>query len=355
MNFFNADLHISVIADMKRIFQGLGHHVDDRCLSGHHWVMNRKQDQVAELSGEKWVGMIRNRQFDSFYSAHREELKGYDGFIVTYPPVFAPLYEKFGKPIIINIPIRYDYPIHGSLEHLTWWNEWLVEHVKSGQVILVANNKYDREYLKIQTGLEANHIPSLCQYFPKKPAGGGVGFLLYEKGVSLSNWVPDIKDHWQGLQRQWRWEDLHSFKAVAHLPYQVSTMSVFEQYTANCPMIFPSARLLSEMYFTDWKVLTQVSSFQYSGTKHTKSLVAVEGVDPNDWQSRDTVEKLWLPNADFYDTEWMPHIVYFDSAADLKRVCAETDFAQVHQRMAQDAAAREKAVCDKWAALLGGL
>jgi len=357
MKWFNIDLHISVIADMKRIFQSLGHQVDDRCLSGHHWVMKRPPDRVAELSDEKWVGIVRGWKFDTFYHNHKE-LNEYDGFIVTYPPVFAMLYEKYDKPIIINCPIRYDYSLHDSPEMLSKWNEWLVEHVKSGQVILVANNKYDREYLRIQTGLEATHIPSLCQYFPPKPDGTGKDFLMYEKGASLSKWAPDILDHWQGLQRPWKWEDLHRYKAVWHHPYQVSTMSIFEHYTANIPMVFPTPRLLFELYFGGWAVvLTQVSTFQYSGVKHTKSIVPIRGdLDPNDWKSRDTVEKLWIPNADYYDAEWMPHIVFYDNLNDeLKRVREETDFALVHENMKRDAAAREKAVYDKWESILKGV
>ena len=38
MKFFNIDLHISVIADIKKIFTDLGHEVDDWSLSGHAWA-----------------------------------------------------------------------------------------------------------------------------------------------------------------------------------------------------------------------------------------------------------------------------------------------------------------------------
>jgi hypothetical protein len=79
-------------------------------------------------------------------------------------------------------------------------------------------------------------------------------------------------------------------------------------------------------------------------------------LDPNDWKSRDTVEKLWIPNADYYDAEWMPHIVFYDNLNDeLKRVREETDFALVHENMKRDAAAREKAVYDKWESILKGV
>lgn len=353
MKFFNVDLHISVIADMKRIFSGLGHQVDDLCLSGHHWVMNRKQDHVAELSSERWTKLVWNWDFDSFYKAHKASLSKYDGFVVTYPPIFAMLYEKFDKPIIINIPIRYDYSVHGCPERLGKWNEWLKKGVASGQVILVANNKYDVEYCKALSGLIPQHIPSLCEYFPVRDVRPRGGFVLYEDGCSLSKWVPEIRDRKQALPRGWKWPGIHTFKAVAHLPYQVSTMSVFEQYTANVPMVLPTPRLLSEMYFTGWNVLSQVSTFQLSRAKPNKSIVPIVGeLDPNDHTSKDVVDKLWLPNADFYDQDWMRHIVQYDNGDDLKKVCASTDFDAVSEAMRVHNKERIKTVYGLWENIL---
>ena len=42
---FNIDLHISVIADLKNIFESLGHEVESKSLSGHTWVFEKPQDE----------------------------------------------------------------------------------------------------------------------------------------------------------------------------------------------------------------------------------------------------------------------------------------------------------------------
>lgn len=356
MRFFNADLHISVIADIKRIFADHGHEVVDKCLSGHYWVMGRKQDRITELSGGRWANMVYQWSFNKFYDAH-PSLKEYDGFIVTYPPIWAMLYERYNKPIIVQIPIRYDYGVHGSPELLARWNEWLRVHVKSGQVILVANNRYDVEYCRLQTGLTPQHIPSLCEYFPKRGPGTRAGFIQYEQGPDLGNEVPGIVQRAKALPLGWKWPTIHKYKGVVHLPYQVSTMSTFEQYTANVPQLFPSAKYLTDMYFGGWGVLSQVSTFQYaSSTRHVGSIVPIDGpLDPNDWKSRDVVEKLWLPLADYYDTDWMREVLLFGSTAELRHLCETTDFEFVSARMTEHNIVRKMRVYESWSKVLKGL
>jgi azurin len=50
MNFFNLDCHISVIADIKQIFENLGHSVTSWSVSGHNWVFGRTPDVVEVIN-----------------------------------------------------------------------------------------------------------------------------------------------------------------------------------------------------------------------------------------------------------------------------------------------------------------
>lgn len=354
MKFFLIDLHISTAADVKRIFTDLGHEVTDLCLSGHHWVMNRKQDYVAELSNDKWTRLVWDWNFDSFYKAHKDSLKGYDAFIVNYPPIFAMLYEKFDKPIIVNMPIRYDYGVHGCPKRLGKWNSWLTENVKNGRVKLVANNKYDVEYCRILSGLAPKHIPALCEYFPKRDDRKRKNFVLYELGNSFEKHGLPIADRSHGLPNGWKWRDIHQYEAVVHLPYQVSTMSIFEHYTANIPMLFPSKKFLADMYFVGkWNVLSQVSNYRMSNKKLTKTVIPINGsLDPNNWKSREVVENLWLKNADFYDEEWMRHLIYFNSIDELKFYCNATNYDHYSELMKKSNKFRKINIYALWKEIL---
>jgi hypothetical protein len=198
------------------------------------------------------------------------------------------------------------------------------------------------------------HIPALCEYFPKRGKERRNGFGLYEQGNGLSWLIPEIIDHDKAFPRGWKWPQIHRLKGVVHLPYQLSYMSIFEQYMANVPQIFPGKKFLADMFFVGkWKVLGQVSNYQLSAKKPNKTVIPINGtLDPNDWKSREVVEKLWLENADYYDKEWMKNILYFNSIDDLKMICRLTDFEEVSERMRIENIDRKIRVYKLWREVL---
>ena len=56
LEFFNLDLHISVIADVKNIFSTLFPHIEiiDRSISGHTWVMRKAKADVKIIIDKTW-------------------------------------------------------------------------------------------------------------------------------------------------------------------------------------------------------------------------------------------------------------------------------------------------------------
>ena len=109
MRLFNLDLHISVIEDVKTILTDLGHTVDSKSLSGHTWVFGREPDHIDVVSQENWR-TLNQEMCDAFHKRYAEELSSYDGFLVTYPPAFSLLFEKFEKPIFVVAATRYEAP-----------------------------------------------------------------------------------------------------------------------------------------------------------------------------------------------------------------------------------------------------
>ena len=43
------------------------------------------------------------------------------------------------------------------------------------------------------------------------------------------------------------WQDLYQRQALVHFPYEISTMSLFEQYSAGVPLVFPTKRFYIEL------------------------------------------------------------------------------------------------------------
>ena len=76
MRFFNIDLHISVIADIKKLFKELGHRVDDISLSGHHAIMGRNQEHVYafEGKGKTIEERVVSGDWQEFFDKYQEDI-----------------------------------------------------------------------------------------------------------------------------------------------------------------------------------------------------------------------------------------------------------------------------------------
>ena len=240
MKFFNIDLHIGPISDIKKIFEELGHQVDTLSISGHSWVLNKEQDRnrVKVLTVDNWYDMDQS-MCDDFYEAYKEELKEYDGFIVTTVCPWIMFYEKFNKPIIMHIPTRYDSILIKDLNQWNWFNKGFIKMYEEGRLFVIANNKYDVIYTKAYSNIEPVYIPSICEYTNAKwsPSLNNNFWVSSNKFLKLNfNDVRILDLFAQG--GRYEWSDLYSTLGIAHFPYQVSTMSIFEQYTAGMPLIF---------------------------------------------------------------------------------------------------------------------
>ena len=115
LRFFNLDLHISVIADVRYIFEQQGHEVVDWSISGHTWVFGRERTVVDIVNQDTWAN-LSPEMCNQFYDRYKDFLNQFDGFIVTHSPAFALLYEKCNKPIIIVNSTRYEQPFTQSPE-----------------------------------------------------------------------------------------------------------------------------------------------------------------------------------------------------------------------------------------------
>jgi|ETNvirnome_6_100_1030635.scaffolds.fasta_scaffold03737_2 hypothetical protein len=329
MNLFNLDLHISVIEDVKTILTDLGHTVDSKSLSGHTWVFGREPDQMDVVSQENWK-TLNQEMCDAFYKRYKDELSTYDGFLVTYPPAFSLLFEKFDKPIFVVAATRYEAPFSNNMLEWEWFNSKIVDMIDRGQLIPLTNNLYDKFYCEHFTKKEWKHIPSICEYTKAKYTGTEEESILSAK----SRLLPPHCKHIKSLGRH-TWEDLYRYKSIVHIPYNVSIMSIFEQYTANVPLLFPSPEcgmkipgFLSETFF------------------HPNII--------NDAKLQEIINVDTLKLADYYDKEWMPHVLHYTDGEHLNELLETTDFEEVSNSMKIFNEERKKKVYSLWEEVMNG-
>lgn len=358
MKFFNLDLHISVIADIKKVFNDLGHQVDNWTISGHSHIMGRPIDEVEFINQHTWRG-IDDDLIEKFYQRYKNQLQQYDGFIVTHTPCFAMLYEKFNKPIVTVASTRFEDPFSNDMIKWMKFNNYLKTQIDNGLVIPVANNKYDKAYTELYTEREWQHIPSLCEYTNAQYTGKNNQFLYSSKfKIDLSK-NPLVEDKDSALKKGYKWQDLADFKGIVHIPYNASTMSIFEQYTANIPLFFPSYEFmhaLREQYY-NLGVLSELSWNQVHNLSSNSTLFnhfSAGLSDPNNYLDNSSMME-WVKLSDFYDNENMPHIQYFNSFNHLDSLLKSANTESISNMMKQANEKRKSLVYQKWKDVLSKL
>ncbi len=214
--------------------------------------------------------------------------------------------------------------------------------------VIAGNNRYDAEYIRYFTGINAIVLPSLCTYTKasyqpinskpflitnisgKKFSNNftltlmrSLRFLKTSIAVGhLRNVYPDYYEYFQIAQHP----------GIIYVPYQVSVMSLFEQYRMNIPLFFPTIDLL-----TDWHLAHRVAnertwdgiSGNIKNASRIRGVLASQMPDPNNEFNREAI-RYWFQFADFY--QW-PHITYYDSIDDLAIKLTTTNLAAVSEKM----------------------
>ena len=330
MKFYNLDMHISIIHDVKTIFTQLGHNVASDNLSKHSWV-NGEQTTKNKVVNQGNFREIDEKTCKKFYKKYRKQLASYDAFVHSYPPVFALLFERFEKPIITIACTRFDFPVNERNFH--WYTSRLKQMKMNGQLIPVANNLLDKRICEENLDFEWQHISSLCNYMPTNYSPSSNNFLLWTrsnlKPQDLSNRIE--KDFSIGVR--YDRQTISQYSGVIHVPYNLSIMSAFEQYYQNIPMLFPSKRLQQELWDTREDMLTEI-------------------LFP---ESRLEVNPSWVGLADWYDDSNMSDIVYFDSLESIDEVLESTNFEAVSSQMQRQNELREETIMRQWKELIGGI
>jgi len=329
MKFFNIDMHASVIYDIQTIFEDLGHEVVSLNLSSHGWVNGKKQANIRLLRKEEWKN-INGDLCTKFYKKYQKELSNYDGFVHSYPPAFALLFEKFDKPVISVACTRFDFPTYPA--NFEWLLEGLNRMYNSGQLVPIANNLLDKFYCEEWTGFKWEHISSVCSYMPNKFIGEIDNFLLWtrsELSPNISSFInPDFS-----IKTKYDRERIRFHKGVVHVPYNLSIMSAFEQYFQNIPLFFPTERFQWELYQERDDVLSEVL--------FPKTAL--------------NFDQKHLKFADWYDSNNFSEVQFYDSFDDLNGILETVDVYEVSDNMNPSNLKRRDSTYSRWNEILRNL
>lgn len=320
-----------------------------------------------------------------FYEAYKDdaEFKRVDAFLCSHPAANCELFLKFNKSVIVYATTRLEFGRHDGgvfwrRDHwnpskgLASWETWIQSLIQISQdpkSIIAANNLYDVHYIKYFTGITPQYIPSWCgdanyaytlamerrppykprpTYHPtsdvvllgsyrtnldldrdgkkKKlsdhPIMQDLHFSAGQKGIRV---VPLKKQYPEGFIP----EDLCSHPAIVIIPYQTSTISLFEYYRLNIPLFVPSNALLLEW----WRNYDILWERIYGWPERLDNLIGSPSngssiPDPN--SNSEESFKYWIKFADF---NVFPHVQRFNDFDDLMKKLRSVDLRNVSMAM----------------------
>ncbi len=378
ITIWSTDFHITPIDDLKKLMKHFEHvRVIDKSFSGHCHLKGTCAKDVKVLTRENAYHTgddpsILARRVTEAYKDD-PEFATVDVVVCFHPITTCELYFGLNKTIWMISTTRYE---HGQEAPHQWrrFNEVIRRVAANPKNVVGANSKYDVEYLKYFTGVDAEYIPSFCAmdetYAPTKreillahshvPGNVGNAWRWAQMKIAQSIQMLNSTLVFRGIDemypRHYEYAQLASHPAIVHFPYQTSVMSFFEHYRMAIPIFVPSLEFLVELHLQHgvvsertWaRVRTGKPPMRSPIEKHPSYRVAL---DPNDDVSRDAL-KYWFRFADYYT---MPHVILFHSFDDLITKLNTMDLNAVSKKMMR----RNQHDLDKsikqWASILARL
>ncbi|CAF1526631.1 unnamed protein product [Adineta ricciae] len=348
LTIWSNDFHISTIQDVKYQLQLFNVVLIDNSLSNHCGLTKTCAEKLKVLNKQNGISpTIKERQ--EFYEAYKNDpvMNQVDAFICFHPTAMCEVFMPFNRPLIIIASTRYEMG-RFSREEWTKWNKNLRLIALNPRNIIAANNLYDAEYIRYFTGIKPIILPSLCDYtkasYSPKPGRSFLITTIFKqqfRSEFIFNLTHSIQrlnstltvDYLRSLYKDhYDYSDIAGHPGMIYVPYQVSLMSLFEQYRMNIPLFFPSIDLLTEWHYIyrviDQRTWDDVNS-QPSNASIVPGVLGVEIPDPNNEFDRKAI-RYWLQFSDFY--QW-PHITYFNSTDDLVEKLMHADLNEISRSM----------------------
>jgi len=309
----SVDLHISVSRDLLATISQHKIKFFRWSISNSSYLFKEPNLNLHGVNSSSWA-TLNDSDVGLFQSKYGGFLKKVDAFFVTHSLSMIKLYKNLGKPIFAINSTRYESPYTFNKLDFMSLNSDLHDANLTKMLEVVSNNQGDRDYLKLLGGLESVYIPSLCNYtVTNKP--------------SVDTWIISCRNNDLGKQIAaktlrsqtserlfpggFSYREISKYKGVILIPYNISTMRLFELTTAGFPVRIPSDRLMIEWSHLPG-VLSELSWVQVHNVK-TPEWLSNTPADPK-W---DGFYKWWLERADWNDTFFFPNISRFDSLEEL--------------------------------------
>ena len=306
---FSIELHASVSLDVKLHLLSSGIKWNRVSFSAHSHFFGEPVINPRYLNKSTWQ-FINEDLVKNFTREYQRYLKNQKGFIVSHSLSLLRLYERFNGKIFVINSTRFESPHTLMQEQFESLIELIKDLKSQDRMTIVSNNKGDQDYLKHFTGVDSVLLPSYCRYSPPLKRLDSRLLILsrnQELGQVLQRQIPESVTLDSAFHGPYSHEEFMNFSGVILIPYNISTMRLFEISTSGMPVYIPSDMLLK-----DWTkypgVLSELSWVQVLGSPCPEYLKGTPA-DPKwpefyDW---------WLNRADWKSKLFFPNVATFST------------------------------------------
>ena len=355
---WSADFHVAPVTDLKSLLTPLGVEFIDLSLSPHcNLVCNCDAKKRLKVIRQGNVLNIQEENFRLFYDAYYNdtEFARVDAFFVAYPMSTFENYMPFNRSIIALAATRYE---NARFITRTWtrMNHRLRTLAANPLNVVAANSLYELEYVRYFSGVQSVYLQSFCAYTQVyySPSPDRQTYLLSALRGELDGDAAEFGAMWrrefnlsytrrgasfvlETLRKRYQgvysYADLVSHLGIVYVPYQISYMSIYEQYRMHIPLFFPSLELLTKWQHTYW-IMTERTwdgvgrkrphgsyqkPYQQRHSQQHDGAIITQAPDPNNEWDEEAI-KHWLAYSDFYT---LPHFVLYKSVDDLVQILEE--------------------------------
>ena len=349
LKLFGMDHHHAVLWDAKQILRPLGIKLDFIWLSdgrdpvneaipssveGFNSSIDIYKGELVKPLNEKLINQIKDK-YDGIITSH-SIITSYRLSQITELPLFHINSTRFGNEWIQD-KNKHNF-LCGEIQKL----------LLHGRLKVIHNNKGDQTYFRNYFMVEPNqelYIPSLSYSKSRicisKPNNIEQKFLLWDpRQTMLQQKSPFMSNLFMKLKNNEFLKDkidsqailmsengsylpegyLDKYTAIIHLPYNISTMSIFEQTRSNIPVWIPSKKLLEEL----WNDINEPNELSWTIFKEGSEKNA--GILDNS-RNREVIRH-WISLSDFYPQTQTQNslFLHFDSIDDLINKIETVDY-----------------------------
>jgi hypothetical protein len=118
--------------------------------------------------------------------------------------------------------------------------------IEDKKIAIISNNINDAKYIHARAGIITRIIPSLCDYIGYKHNPTRPDAVLFNSGKFGQRELYPAGNWLVAKPTNYTYKEIMEYKCIVHVPYDCSTMSIFEHYMNGAPLFLPTKRFYKQ-------------------------------------------------------------------------------------------------------------